>query len=136
MADPAETWKDLAIFGYDKQLKLQKTITQEERDEEIPTDTEGGDLSSEEDLAFDSEDESDDEELEEKALRIAIEEIYEESGKKFKPWASNAKALRIGEIILIVDSDTIVPEACFFSVALDAFLTHQSRIVSAMRHES
>lgn len=77
-----------------------------------------------------------DEELEEKALSIAIEEIYEESGKKFKPWASNAKALRIGEVILIVDSDTIVPEACFFSVALDALLTRQSRIVSAMRHES
>ena len=54
------------------------------------------------------------EELEEKALKIAIEEIYEESGKKFKPWASNAKALRVGEIILIVDSDTIVPEVCFF----------------------
>lgn len=52
----------------------------------------------------------DEEELEEKALKIAIEEIYEESGKKFKPWASNAKALRMGAIILIVDSDTIVPE--------------------------
>ena len=48
--------------------------------------------------------------LEEQALRMAVEEIYEESGRRFKPWAHNAKALRIGEIILIVDSDTIVPE--------------------------
>jgi len=48
--------------------------------------------------------------LEEKALSMAIQEIYDNSGKKFKPWASNARSLRIGEIILIVDSDTVVPE--------------------------
>jgi hypothetical protein len=50
------------------------------------------------------------EDIEEQALRMAVEEIYEESGQRFKPWAHNAKALRMGEIILIVDSDTIVPE--------------------------
>ena len=50
------------------------------------------------------------EEVEEQALRFAVEEIFEESGRRFRPWAHNAKALRIGEIILIVDSDTIVPE--------------------------
>jgi hypothetical protein len=50
------------------------------------------------------------EDIEEQALRVAVEEIYEESGRRFKPWAHNAKALRMGEIILIVDSDTIVPE--------------------------
>jgi len=50
------------------------------------------------------------EDIEEQALRMAIEETYEESGRRFQPWAQNAKALRIGEIILIVDSDTIVPE--------------------------
>jgi hypothetical protein len=50
------------------------------------------------------------EDIEEQALRMAIEETYEESGKRFQPWAQNAKALRIGEIILIVDSDTLVPE--------------------------
>jgi hypothetical protein len=48
--------------------------------------------------------------IEEQALRMAIEETYEENGRRFLPWAHNAKALRIGEIILIVDSDTIVPE--------------------------
>ena len=48
--------------------------------------------------------------IEEQALRMAVEEIYEESGGRFKPWAHNAKALRMGEVILIVDSDTIVPE--------------------------
>jgi hypothetical protein len=51
-----------------------------------------------------------DEDIEEQALRMAVEEIYEESGRRFRPWAYNAKALRMGEIILIVDSDTIVPE--------------------------
>ena len=50
------------------------------------------------------------EDIEEQALRMAIEETYEEGGRVHKPWAHNAKALRIGEIILIVDSDTIVPE--------------------------
>ena len=48
--------------------------------------------------------------LEEQALRMAIEEIYEESGQRFRPWAHNARAIRMGEIILIVDADTIVPE--------------------------
>ncbi|PPQ88373.1 hypothetical protein CVT25_002119 [Psilocybe cyanescens] len=55
--------------------------------------------------------------LEEKALELAIEEIYEATGKKWKPWAKNARSLRIGEIILIVDSDTIVPEDCFRDAA-------------------
>ena len=50
------------------------------------------------------------EEIEEQALRLAIEETYEESGQRFRPWAHNAKAIRMGEIILIVDADTIVPE--------------------------
>ena len=52
----------------------------------------------------------DDGELEEKALELAVEETYQESGGKFRPWARNARAMRVGEIILIVDSDTIVPE--------------------------
>ena len=53
------------------------------------------------------------EDIEEQALRLAVEEIYEESGRRFKPWAHNAKALRMGEVILIVDSDTIVPEVSY-----------------------
>jgi hypothetical protein len=53
------------------------------------------------------------EDIEEQALRLAVEEIYEESGQRFQPWANNAKALRMGEIILIVDSDTIVPEVLY-----------------------
>lgn len=28
----------------------------------------------------------------------------------WKPWAANGKAIRVGEIILLVDSDTVVPE--------------------------
>lgn len=48
--------------------------------------------------------------LEDKAMAMAAEEIFEESGRRFKPWACNGKSLRVGEIILIIDSDTIVPE--------------------------
>lgn len=52
----------------------------------------------------------DDWEIEEKALQLAIDEVYEASGRRFRPWAANGRACRVGEIILIVDSDTIVPE--------------------------
>jgi hypothetical protein len=48
--------------------------------------------------------------LEDQALELAIEETYEETGRKWKPWAKNARSLRVGDLILIVDSDTIVPE--------------------------
>jgi len=58
------------------------------------------------------------EDIEEQALRLAVEEVYEESGRRFKPWAHNAKALRMGEVILIVDSDTIVPEVSYSQVEL------------------
>lgn len=50
--------------------------------------------------------------LEEKALELAMEEVYQSHGQKWKPWAHNARSLRIGDVILIVDSDTIVPEVC------------------------
>jgi hypothetical protein len=52
--------------------------------------------------------------LEEKALEMAIDEVYQANGQKWKPWASNARSIRVGDIILIVDSDTIVPEVWFW----------------------
>jgi hypothetical protein len=51
--------------------------------------------------------------IEEQALRLAVEEIYEESGRRFKTWAHNAKALLMGQVILIADSDTIVRKVSF-----------------------
>ena len=57
------------------------------------------------------EDSDPEESLEDHALRLACEEVFQESGQKWKPWACNGKSIRIGEIILLVDSDTIVPEA-------------------------
>jgi hypothetical protein len=48
--------------------------------------------------------------LEDRALEMAVEQVYEETGRRWKPWASNGSACRIGDLILIVDSDTIVPE--------------------------
>jgi hypothetical protein len=58
------------------------------------------------------------EDMEERALEMAIEEVYEESGKRFRPWAAHGKAIRMGEIVLLVDSDTIVPEVCQNSMLL------------------
>ncbi|KAF5353817.1 hypothetical protein D9758_010571 [Tetrapyrgos nigripes] len=71
--------------------------------------------------------------LEDQALQLAIEEIYEENGKKWKPWACNARALRVGEVILIVDSDTIVPEDCFRDAARELY---QCPDVAIIQHES
>lgn len=48
--------------------------------------------------------------MEDRALDMAVDEIYEENGQKWKPWASNGKSIRMGQVILLVDSDTIVPE--------------------------
>ena len=45
-----------------------------------------------------------------KALEMAIEETLEETGGKWRPWAVNGRSLRIGEVILIVDADRIMPE--------------------------
>jgi hypothetical protein len=55
--------------------------------------------------------------LEDRAMYIAQEVIFEESGRQFRPWCANGKSLRMGEIILIIDSDTVVPEDCFRDAA-------------------
>ncbi|KAI0028398.1 glycosyl transferase family group 2-domain-containing protein [Vararia minispora EC-137] len=79
--------------------------------------------------------------MEERALEITIEEIYEESGRRFKPWASGARALRVGEIILICDADTIVPEDCFRDAARElaecpevAIIQHESDVMQVAHH--
>ncbi|KAF8839998.1 hypothetical protein BDN67DRAFT_1011860 [Paxillus ammoniavirescens] len=81
------------------------------------------------------------ESLEDQALELAIEETYEETGEKWRPWACNAKSLRIGEIILIVDSDTIVPEDCFRDAARElaecpevAIIQHESDVMQVAYH--
>ncbi|KAI6126971.1 hypothetical protein F5141DRAFT_1186238 [Pisolithus sp. B1] len=71
--------------------------------------------------------------LEERALRMACDEVFEESNGKWKPWASNGKSIRIGEIILLVDSDTIVPEDCLWDAARE--LT-ESPEVAIIQHKS
>ncbi|TFY75645.1 hypothetical protein EWM64_g8367 [Hericium alpestre] len=86
-------------------------------------------------------DEDVEDDIEERALQLAIGETFEESGKRFKPWACNAKALRVGEIILIVDSDTIVPEDCFRDAARElgecpdiAIIQHNSDVMQVAHH--
>jgi hypothetical protein len=48
--------------------------------------------------------------LEERALALAIEEMWVENGRRWRPWAANGKACRMGEIVLLLDSDSLVPE--------------------------
>ena len=73
------------------------------------------------------------EDLEEKALGMAIEEVWEESGRKWRPWAANGRATRIGEIVLIVDSDTVVPEDCLRDAAREM---RACPTVAIIQHES
>jgi hypothetical protein len=71
-------------------------------------------------LADTTNSDDDAEDIEEQAPCMAVKETYEESGRLHKAWAYNAKVLHISEIILIVDSDSIVPEVrpgCFCTSA-------------------
>lgn len=71
--------------------------------------------------------------LEDRALKLAVEEVYEENGRKWKPWACNGRSLRVGDVILICDSDTIVPEDCFRDAARELA---ESPDVGIIQHES
>lgn len=79
------------------------------------------------------EEDEDLDDLEERALQMAIEETFEESGRRYRPWAANARSIRVGEIILIVDSDTVVPEDCLRDAAREL---HESPEVGIIQHES
>ncbi|EJF59433.1 hypothetical protein DICSQDRAFT_181943 [Dichomitus squalens LYAD-421 SS1] len=81
------------------------------------------------------------ESLEDRALKLALDEVYEESGGKWRPWAENGKSIRVGEIILIVDSDTIVPEDCLRDAARElaecpdvAIIQHESDVMQVAHH--
>lgn len=69
----------------------------------------------------------DDMELEERALQMAVDETHGEA------WAKGGKQLRIGEIILLVDSDTQVPEDCFRDAARELW---ESPEVAIVQHNS
>ncbi|KAL0953496.1 hypothetical protein HGRIS_004724 [Hohenbuehelia grisea] len=68
-----------------------------------------------------------DPELEEKALQRAVAETNGEA------WAAGGRSLRVGEIILLVDSDTQVPEDCLRDAARELSLCPE---VAIIQHES
>ncbi|KAJ7244336.1 glycosyl transferase family group 2-domain-containing protein [Mycena rebaudengoi] len=79
--------------------------------------------------------------LEDRALELAVEQVYEETGRRWKPWARNGRSCRLGDIILIVDSDTIVPEDCFRDAARElvecpevAIIQHESDVMQVAHH--
>ncbi|KAJ3916880.1 glycosyl transferase family group 2-domain-containing protein [Lentinula edodes] len=83
------------------------------------------------------------ESLEERALQLAIEQIYQESVVYHRPWAGGARSLRVGEIILIIDADTVVPEDCFRDAAREmgeeggeevAIIQHESDVMQVAHH--
>ncbi|KAF9447333.1 hypothetical protein P691DRAFT_776203 [Macrolepiota fuliginosa MF-IS2] len=81
------------------------------------------------------------EDLEEKALAMAIEETWEESGKRWRAWGANGRATRIGEFVLIVDADTVVPEDCLRDAAREmracptvGIIQHESDVMQVAHH--
>ncbi|KAG0701465.1 glycosyl transferase family group 2-domain-containing protein [Suillus ampliporus] len=85
--------------------------------------------------------EDDPQPLEDRALNMACEELFMESGERWKPWACNGKSIRMGEIILLVDSDTIVPEDCLRDAARElaespevAIIQHESDVMQVANH--
>ena len=76
---------------------------------------------------------ADDTSLEDRALHMACDEMFVETEEKFKPWASNGRSIRIGEIILLVDADTVVPEDCLRDAARELA---ESPEVAIIQHES
>lgn len=82
---------------------------------------------------LDGEEEEEEESIEELALRAAMDDVFTESGNQFQPWGAGGRALRVGEIILIVDSDTIVPEDCLRDAAREMA---ESPELGVIQHES
>ncbi|KIJ60764.1 hypothetical protein HYDPIDRAFT_98170 [Hydnomerulius pinastri MD-312] len=75
------------------------------------------------------------EDLEERALQMAMEEVYQESGGLYRPWAANARSIRVGALILLVDSDTVVPEDCLRDAARE-FSEPAGQELGVLQHES
>lgn len=76
---------------------------------------------------------ADDTPLEDRALHLACSEVFAEGGDKWRPWASNGRSIRIGELILLVDADTVVPEDCLRDAARELA---ESPEVAIIQHES
>ncbi|KAJ7641180.1 glycosyl transferase family group 2-domain-containing protein [Roridomyces roridus] len=79
--------------------------------------------------------------VEDRALAMAVEETFEDTGRRWKPWAKNGKSCRVGDVILIVDSDTIVPEDCFRDAARElaecpevGVIQHESDVMQVAHH--
>ena len=71
--------------------------------------------------------------LEDRALHLACDDAFAESGGRWKPWACHGRSIRIGEIILLVDADTVVPEDCLRDAARELA---ESPEVAIIQHES
>ena len=68
-------------------------------------------------------------------LKRSLGTVYTTSSTPHRPWAANARACRIGAIILLVDADTVVPADCFRDAARE-FGEEGGAEVGVLQHES
>lgn len=129
-------------------LNLEKhlaTLVEQDREKERERQEAGGmgtpALGSRSNVASSGTEDDESMSLEDRALVMAIEEEYASTGHQHKPWAANGKAIRMGEIVLIVDSDTIVPEDCFRDAARElaacptvGVIQHESDVMQVAHH--
>ncbi|KJA17902.1 hypothetical protein HYPSUDRAFT_205759 [Hypholoma sublateritium FD-334 SS-4] len=94
-----------------------------------------------EQLEAEGAEDSADECLEDRAMKMAQDAMYQASGGRFMPWCANGKSLRMGAIVLIIDADTIVPEDCFRDAAREmgasadvAIIQHESDVMQVAHH--
>jgi hypothetical protein len=79
--------------------------------------------------------------LEDRALEMAVEQMFNKSDCKPCPWACNDKSMHIGEIILVLNLDTIIPEDCIHDAACElaespkiAIIQHKFNVMQVAHH--
>lgn len=113
-------------YGLALSVKMERhlKVLEAEREKERQSQSDGERVSRSDGGGGGDEEREEVEDLEEAALRLACDEVYRASGERWRPWASNGRSIRIGEIVLLVDSDTIVPEVSVGRTVVCRSLTH------------
>lgn len=87
---PGVEYSTSPFLAYEDQHQQQQPQQEYHREEDLIEEEEAG----EDDMY---------EDLEEKALQLALEETYAETGWRYRPWGRNAKSIRMGKLVMITN---------------------------------